>query len=246
MSQAVTDVWLSVPSAIYLLLTGDMARAREFPDADSKWLAFLVARALSSAFLVPLDSAATEAQRIEALQAAKKRLSVEARDSYSAGLRALVEILSTGRGKAKGSRTPDGPIEPIDPAEFTRVRLEGVHAENKRTKRTVWHDLRISAQDLLKLRQAAQGAASRPSADGDKEAPTDAAPAKRQRPSDEDLDGWMSENLRPGAKRGPTIADCCEATGATVRAAIAAWKRVPADKRLRRGQKPPRPGQIEQ
>jgi hypothetical protein len=69
--------------------------------------------------------------------------------------------------------------------------------------------------------------------------------SQRQRPSDEDLDRWMSENVRPGAKRDQTIADCREAIGATVRAAIEAWSRLPADKRLKRGQKPPRPGQIE-
>jgi len=71
------------------------------------------------------------------------------------------------------------------------------------------------------------------------------APRKRQRPSDEDLDRWMNENVRPGAKRDPTIADCCKANGARVRDAKRAWGRLPSEKRLKRGQKPSRPDQIE-
>ena len=56
--------------------------------------------------------------------------------------------------RAKESRTQGGPIEPIDPAEFTRVRPLGVHAVHERTKKFVWYDLRVFAEDLLKIRQS--------------------------------------------------------------------------------------------
>jgi hypothetical protein len=167
MSFAVADLWLSLPKAIFLLLTGDFAPVSGFSEADSELLVFRIAFALrSKAVVVPLDSAATERQRIEAWQTARKGLAAEAggTDFYSAGLSALVETLSTGRARAKGSRTPDGRIEPIDPAEFTRVRLRGVDAVSERTGKIVWHDLRISAQDLLEFRQSVETEASRPSA----------------------------------------------------------------------------------
>jgi hypothetical protein len=60
---------------------------------------------------------------------------------------------------------------------------------------------------------------------------------KRAKPNPEQLDTWMLQKVEPGAKRDDTIADCCAATGATIRAAKAAWTRLPQDKRLRRGQK---------
>jgi hypothetical protein len=59
-----------------------------------------------------------------------------------------------------------------------------------------------------------------------------------QRPSADILDEWMAKNVGIGVKRDPTIADCRDATGATVRAAIEAWRRVPADRRRRRGRPP--------
>jgi hypothetical protein len=60
------------------------------------------------------------------------------------------------------------------------------------------------------------------------------------RPTAAQLDEWMTRNVKHGAKRDPTIFNCRQAMGATVRAAIEAWKRLPAAQRLRRGQKPPR------
>ena len=57
-------------------------------------------------------------------------------------------------------------------------------------------------------------------------------------PTRQVLDEWMAKNVRLGVKRDPTIADCCKATGATVRAAKEAWARVPADRRRRRGRPP--------
>lgn len=58
---------------------------------------------------------------------------------------------------------------------------------------------------------------------------------KRQRPSEEDLDRWMSEHVRPGSKYESTIGECCRATGARVRDAKIAWKRLSPDIRPKRG-----------
>lgn len=170
MPQAVSDVWLSVPKAILLLWTGDLARVRELTEADPVLLVYRVARALSSKpIIVPLNTSATEAQQVEAWQIAKKRLAAEAEGTnlYSAALIALVDILATRRARARGSRTPDGPIEPIDQAEFTRLRVVHVDAVNERTKAVAWYDLRVSAGDLLELRQWVEAEASHPSAGDD-------------------------------------------------------------------------------
>ncbi len=66
---------------------------------------------------------------------------------------------------------------------------------------------------------------------------SDADQSRGKRPTDAELDEWMKRNVKPGAKRDPTIADCREATGATVRAAAAARRRLPDKILLRPGQK---------
>src|SRR5271170_1666365 len=152
MTEATLDVWLSVPRAIFYMLTGDLARTRQFRGDDPHFLEFLVVRAVSSkSICVPLDSSATEDERTEAWRTLREKLAVETTDTqiYNVALKALGEILADGSVRTKGSRSPDGPIELIDPAEFTRVRLANVHAINEITKKIVWYDLRVSARDLL-------------------------------------------------------------------------------------------------
>jgi hypothetical protein len=169
MSRSVGDPWVSLPQAVFLLLTGDLARTLELPEDEPDLLIFNLARALSfkPIVVVPLSPSATEAQRVEAWQTARKGLATDSSgaDLYAAGLSELTEILRDGRAKTKGSRTPDGPLELIDPIEITRLRLVRIHAMRKRTEAIAWYGLRVCARDLLEPRQA-----SRPEADGDKEA----------------------------------------------------------------------------
>jgi hypothetical protein len=66
----------------------------------------------------------------------------------------------------------------------------------------------------------------------------------QDRPTPAELDGWMVENVHHWVKRYLTIAACCHATGATSREAAAAFGRLPADKKLGRGKKPPSAEQI--
>jgi hypothetical protein len=165
MSPAAIDRWLSAPQAVFLLATGDLARACKLTEADPELLVYRVARALSSKHvIVPLHPAASEAERVEAWQTAKKSLAANAQDIdlYSAAVSALVDVLSVGRARALGSRKADGPIEPIDPVEFTRVRIFHLDAVNERTKEVVWYDVRVSSKDLLELRQWVKAEASTP------------------------------------------------------------------------------------
>ena len=57
----------------------------------------------------------------------------------------------------------------------------------------------------------------------------------RPKPTSEELDEWMSENVRHWGKRDQTIKACREDTGATVRDAAAAFGRLPADRTLPAG-----------
>src|SRR5882672_5143419 len=139
------NVWLSVPQAVFLLVTGDLKRAREFNEHDPHFLVFLVARTLSSECVsVPLDPSAGEQQRLEARKEIKQKLSAEIpKDIYGAGVKALCQIIGDVIVRAKGSRSLDGPVEQIDPVEFTRVNLRILHAVNAFTKAVVWYHLRI-------------------------------------------------------------------------------------------------------
>jgi hypothetical protein len=46
--RVVRDFWLSIPQAVFLITTGDLPRAREFPEDNPDFLVFLVARELAS------------------------------------------------------------------------------------------------------------------------------------------------------------------------------------------------------
>jgi hypothetical protein len=59
----------------------------------------------------------------------------------------------------------------------------------------------------------------------------------RVKPAPHELRDWMLANVKPGAKRDPTIRACRDATGATWRAAIAAWKALPKELKLKRGKR---------
>jgi hypothetical protein len=178
MSQSVGDPWVLIPPAVFLLLTGNLARTLELSEDDPDLLVFLLARALSfrPIVVVPLSPTATEAQRVDAWQTARKRLATDSSgtDLYAAGLSKLIKILRDGRAQAKGSRTPDGPLELIDPTEFTRLRVVRVHAVDKRTEAIIWYGVRVSAWDLLELVQA-----SRPEDDTDELASAANPPSPR-------------------------------------------------------------------
>jgi hypothetical protein len=63
------------------------------------------------------------------------------------------------------------------------------------------------------------------------------ARAHRVKPTPKELDEWMRRNFARGDKRVPTIQACSKATGATWREASAAFKRLPEELKLKRGQR---------
>jgi hypothetical protein len=161
--QAVPDVWLSIPQAVFLLSTGDLERARGFPEGSPDFLVFLVARTLASKpVFVPLGPLAEAKQRVEVWEAIRQKLAAEAPDAeiYRLGLKALRQILADGVARGKGSRRLAGSFELIDPVEFTRVDLAMVHAIHVVTKEIVWYNVRVSGHDLLELRQLVQSSSA--------------------------------------------------------------------------------------
>jgi hypothetical protein len=155
----VSEVWLSVPEAVFVIATGDLQRAREFPQDDANFLVFLVARELASKpHFFPLGPSFSEEQFVDSWRAARQRLSDDAPDTevYGLRLKALRQILADGLARAKGSRKLDGPFELIDPVEFTQVVFVILHAINVITKQVVWYNVRVSARDLLERRQREQ------------------------------------------------------------------------------------------
>jgi hypothetical protein len=79
--QAVSDGWLSIPQAVFLLSTGDLQGARGFPEDDPDLLVFFVTGTLASKpVFVPLDPLADEEQIIEAWQLVKQKLAAQAPD----------------------------------------------------------------------------------------------------------------------------------------------------------------------
>ena len=66
---------------------------------------------------------------------------------------------------------------------------------------------------------------------------TGSARSKRKKPTDADLDSWMSQNVKRGTKRANAIGACHHQTGATFREAAAAYTRLPDDVKLKRGQR---------
>jgi hypothetical protein len=80
-----------------------------------------------------------------------------------------------------------------------------------------------------------------PATSPDDEASGNEPPAgPKPRPTPEELDEWMRRNIDDLIKRSSTIEACVSKTGATHREAAAAFMRLPDDKKLRRGKKPPR------
>ncbi len=84
----------------------------------------------------------------------------------------------------------------------------------------IWTQVRISQRELGYVRRDVQRA------------------HRQARPTDAELDEWMKTNAPRWVKRDLIIGQCRQEMGATVRAAAAAYNRLPAGARLKRGEKP--------
>jgi hypothetical protein len=153
------QAWLNLPQAVILTETRDLALALSLVDADSNRLLLKASRILAVRVASPPEAAATDEQRGDVY----KRLQQQ-RLQYSQGSRYLVAqqgvqgLLAAGV-TVKASRKPGGPLEVVDPAEFTRVELRGVDAIDKRSGEVVLFDLRIDAFEFIeKLREPAADA----------------------------------------------------------------------------------------
>ncbi len=134
------DFWLAVPQAVYLEATRDIETAIRLPDHDPRVLVVNVMRRLGR-IDIPGEK---DWGRGEAKEAVFRALDSR-RGQYDAVLRKLEGKLLAGLA-VKGRRELDAPLELIDPAEFTGLKLSGSDAVSRMTGEIVWHDLRISAR----------------------------------------------------------------------------------------------------
>lgn len=145
------DIWLTAAQAVYLLVTGDLAKASSLSDPAVAGMAVLV-----PLVSVPLAPGAGRRRRAAALKEIR-RLAHEAGDSpFTIASRWRDHLLATGQVPAVGRQEPEGQLLPIMPAEFAGgVRCAGPHAITARD-RIAFYDVRLSGAALLAARQAAR------------------------------------------------------------------------------------------
>jgi hypothetical protein len=141
------DIWLNVPQAVVLEVTGNLGLANEL-EADDVNL--LMIKAIWR--LPPLTSIEVELHpnEMETLRQGY-RMAIDSpleESGYENGLQRVHAKLTKGV-TSKGSRAPHLPLEVIDPAEFARLALRGIDAVDVRTGQPVWYNLAISARGQL-------------------------------------------------------------------------------------------------
>jgi hypothetical protein len=143
------EIWLNIPQAVVLEATGDLVRARGLEARDPHLLVIKATLLFPPIVSVSVNAGASDA---EARRAFRSLIGEEdaqaARGGYERALRRVRAKLINGV-TTKGSRAPHLPVEVIDPAEFARLDLRNIDAVDPRTGKTVWHDLLISARELV-------------------------------------------------------------------------------------------------
>lgn len=140
--------WLSVPQAIVLEATRDIALALGLTGSDPALLEMKANRWLTRT-VIPLEADADNEQRREALTRLQEEMAaVQSASPYLKAQQRLHRRLLAGV-RTKAGRTPGGPSGLVDPVEFTRVALRGVDAIDQRTEAVMLYDLRINGSDLM-------------------------------------------------------------------------------------------------
>jgi hypothetical protein len=140
---SIEQFWLNVPQAVYLEATHDIEGAKKIAHENPKVLMLKAALRLGWVYVPDRDDLGPKAAKELAL----RELGSE-RGRYEALLARLHDKLIGGL-PVKGRRQTGLPLELVDPAEFTGLRLYLTDAVNPTTGETVWFDLRISAQAQL-------------------------------------------------------------------------------------------------
>jgi hypothetical protein len=144
-------LWLTVPQAVVLEVTGDIEAVLALTDDDPAILLIKANRLVSDFLVIPLDADADDETRRDALRRFHEAKSAGRGDRgsrYSQALQRVHERLVAGVA-TKASRTLGGRSEDVDPAEFTRVELQGVDAVDNRTGTVSLHDLRIDGYTYI-------------------------------------------------------------------------------------------------
>jgi hypothetical protein len=141
------DVWLNVPQAVVLEVTGNLRQASKLKADDPNLLMIKAIWRLPPLTSIEVDGFPNEMETLRQ----RYRMVVDSRvqeSGYENGLQRVHAKLMQGV-TTKGSRAPHLPLEVIDPAEFARLALRGIDAVDIRTGKTVWHGIVISAREQL-------------------------------------------------------------------------------------------------
>jgi hypothetical protein len=142
-------IWLNLPQAGVLEATRDIDCVQDLTDDDPTLVLIKASQALGYSTTYPVQEDAEQEQQYEANKKLDEIKAAMRRENryLLAGQRLQMRLIAGVR--TKGSRTPAGPYESIDPVEYTRAELCGVDAVDKMTKRPILFGLRIEFFDLV-------------------------------------------------------------------------------------------------
>jgi hypothetical protein len=140
--------WLNVPQAVVLEATRDIELALGLTETNPALLVIRANQLIALRTVIPLEPDADDEQRRDAFRKLREAKTVLEHDRYQeAQQRVHGRLLA--RVRTKASRTPGGPLESVDPVEYTRVALSEVDASDKRTGTVILYNLRINCFDFV-------------------------------------------------------------------------------------------------
>jgi hypothetical protein len=205
-------VWLNIPQTVVLEATGDLERARGVEGRDPLLLVIKAAHLLPPLVVASVEAGASRAETRRAFRKLLEEVdSQTARGCYDGALRRVHAKLLEGV-TTKGSRAPNLPLEVVDNAEFARLELRGTNAIDPRTGQAIWHDLLISARELIEANSRDPSSSEvhprRGKSDGTRDAGGTAQvvlSTRRAAPvSDRDLHSWYEKRVSELSGRGKT------------------------------------------
>ncbi len=152
------QVWLTLPQVVVLLATRNIELALQVTASNPDLLVLKANRIIGMRASVAFKTKATKKERRDAVRRLrKKNLARKDQSRYLEAQQRVASLLASGVS-VRGSRKPGAPLKKLDPAEFTRLELQGLDARDKRTREVVFYNLLIEAFEFIeRIREPAPG-----------------------------------------------------------------------------------------
>jgi hypothetical protein len=141
-------LWLNVPQAVVLSVTGDLDVTLRLAAPTPSLLVIKANELVARRTVLPVAADPDPAQRAEALIRLRETKMAEEQGRYAELERQVHRCVIAG-ARTMACRTPGAPYENINPVEYTKAELQGVDAVDKRTGKVILFDLRINCRDLI-------------------------------------------------------------------------------------------------